>query len=224
MSSKLKYRLMFLVNMFCIMTFPVCLIVVFVINDMKSLNAQNKSIGDNAIKFIGNQLKERLSENTYRSMGDIFAVISDDEADEVSQKLDDFKNSLATQNGLYIAYGVVSEDECEKNQMPQLVRDRMNEMRTQNRVIIAKLKEEAKRREDMRRQYEETKQRNEAEADSLIDIQEVQSNNGKIVTRDISADETYYETILNTGSVSNSSEQPHDDFDEGDDEDIYENL
>ena len=157
-------------------------------------------------------------------MGDIFAVISDDEADEVSQKLDDFKNSLATQNGLYIAYGVVSEDECEKNQMPQLVRDRMNEMRTQNRVIIAKLKEEAKRREDMRRQYEETKQRNEAEADSLIDIQEVQSNNGKIVTRDISADETYYETILNTGSVSNSSEQPHDDFDEGDDEDIYENL
>lgn len=108
--------------------------------------------------------------------------------------------------------------------MPQLVRDRMNEMRTQNRVIIAKLKEEAKRREDMRRQYEETKQRNEAEADSLIDIQEVQSNNGKIVTRDISADETYYETILNTGSVSNSSEQPHDDFDEGDDEDIYENL
>lgn len=65
---------------------------------MKSLNAQNKSIGDNAIKFIGNQLKERLSENTYRSMGDIFAVISDDEADEVSQKLDDFKNSLATQN------------------------------------------------------------------------------------------------------------------------------
>ena len=191
---------------------------------MKSLNAQNKSIGDNAIKFIGNQLKERLSENTYRSMGDIFAVISDDEADEVSQKLDDFKNSLATQNGLYIAYGVVSEDECEKNQMPQLVRDRMNEMRTQNRVIIAKLKEEAKRREDMRRQYEETKQRNEAEADSLIDIQEVQSNNGKIVTRDISADETYYETILNTGSVSNSSEQPHDDFDEGDDEDIYENL
>jgi len=194
------------------------------INDMKSLNAQNKSIGDNAIKFIGNQLKERLSENTYRSMGDIFAVISDDEADEVSQKLDDFKNSLATQNGLYIAYGVVSEDECEKNQMPQLVRDRMNEMRTQNRVIIAKLKEEAKRREDMRRQYEETKQRNEAEADSLIDIQEVQSNNGKIVTRDISADETYYETILNTGSVSNSSEQPHDDFDEGDDEDIYENL
>ena len=191
---------------------------------MKSLNAQNKSIGDNAIKFIGNQLKERLSENTYRSMGDIFAVISDDEADEVSQKLDDFKNSLATQNGLYIAYGVVSEDECEKNQMPQLVRDRMNEMRTQNRVIIAKLKEEAKRREDMRRQYEETKQRNEAEAASLIDIQEVQSNNGKIVTRDISADETYYETILNTGSVSNSSEQPHDDFDEGDDEDIYENL
>lgn len=104
--------------------------------------------------------------------------------------------------------------------MPQLVRDRMNEMRTQNRVIIAKLKEEAKRREDMRRQYEETKQRNEAEAASLIDIQEVQSNNGKIVTRDISADET----ILNTGSVSNSSEQPHDDFDEGDDEDIYENL
>lgn len=194
------------------------------INDMKSLNAQNKSIGDNAIKFIGNQLKERLSENTYRSMGDIFAVISDDEADEVRQKLDDFKNSLATQNGLYIAYGIVSEDECEKNQMPQLVRDRMNEMRTQNRVIIAKLKEEAKRREDMRRQYEETKQRNEAEADSLIDIQEVQSNNGKIVTRDISADETYYETILNTGSVSNSSEQPHDDFDEDDDEDMYENL
>ena len=194
------------------------------INDMKSLNAQNKSIGDNAIKFIGNQLKERLSENTYRSMGDIFAVISDDEADEVRQKLDDFKNSLAAQNGLYIAYGVVSEDECEKNQMPQLVRDRMNEMRTQNRVIIAKLKEEAKRREDMRRQYEETKQRNEAEADSLIDIQEVQSNNGKIVTRDISADETYYETILNTGSVSNSSEQPHDDFDEDDDENMYENL
>ena len=191
---------------------------------MKSLNAQNKSIGDNAIKFIGNQLKERLSENTYRSMGDIFAVISDDEADEVRQKLDDFKNSLAAQNGLYIAYGVVSEDECEKNQMPQLVRDRMNEMRTQNRVIIAKLKEEAKRREDMRRQYEETKQRNEAEADSLIDIQEVQSNNGKIVTRDISADETYYETILNTGSVSNSSEQPHDDFDEDDDENMYENL
>lgn len=62
--------------------------------------------------------------------------------------------------------------------------------------------------------------REKAEAASLIDIQEVQSNNGKIVTRDISADET----ILNTGSVSNSSEQPHDDFDEGDDEDIYENL
>ena len=38
MSSKLKYRLMFLVNMFCIMTFPVCLIVVFVMGYFTKMN------------------------------------------------------------------------------------------------------------------------------------------------------------------------------------------
>lgn len=38
MSLKLKYRLMFLVNMFCIMTFPVCLIVVFVMGYFAKMN------------------------------------------------------------------------------------------------------------------------------------------------------------------------------------------
>lgn len=68
MSSKLKYRLMFLVNMFCIMTFPVCLIVVFVMGYFAKMNtvltAAAVIISAIPLFFV----KKKIMANTVRMM------------------------------------------------------------------------------------------------------------------------------------------------------------
>lgn len=194
------------------------------INDMKSFNAQSKAVGDRVIKFIGSQLKA-YSEDTYRLYGDMFGMLTNKDVEDVNNFLCNLKEELSKGNGIFIAYGVALATEGSKKELSGIAQNRMNIMRKENKEIIEKRKTKARAKEEETRKYEETKAMNEG-TDSLVDIEEVFDNDGEIASKNISADETYYETMFaDTNDTHKSQPQPDSKNNENPDpDDFYENL
>lgn len=177
------------------------------INGMREFNKQGREFGDNVLKFVANEIQSHISKNVYRIIGDSFGVVVNESSETVEKRCALLKAKLIKENIIYIAYGSCDTSQtADKGEIVKIAETNMNIMRASNRAIISEIMEQQQSQSVYKQTKEETIKKNDS-GNSIVEFVDLKVVDGKLVTQQISQDETDYEYMKSLMENSSSSEE-----------------